>query len=363
MSKILSITTQLPEHKISQKDILEFMLDVYSPNPDDRKRIELLYGRSAIEYRYSVVPDYSKGNKRSFYPETRNLEPFPTLEKRMEWFHPHALKLSAQAILKCIQGKIDVKEITHLITVSCTGLSAPGLDLAILEELKLNSNIYRTSVNFMGCYAAMHGLKLADSICKSEPDANVIVVCTELCTLHFQKEMEMDFVASSLLFGDGSAAALVVSDSRPGKGLSIKGFYSEVKLQGKKDMAWHLSGKGFLMTLSAYIPDLLKEDIKQLTETALKKHNTSNESISHWAIHPGGKKILEVFAKELNLNNNELKYSYNVLQDYGNMSSPTILFVLQEIMKDLDHNKSNNIFAAAFGPGLTMETAVFNSVN
>ncbi|MGZ3885201.1 MAG: type III polyketide synthase [Bacteroidia bacterium] len=363
MSKLISIGTFLPEHKIAQKDILAFMLGVYSPPAEDRKRIELLYNRSAIDYRYSVVPDYASDiSKREFYPQTRNLEPFPSLEKRMEWYHPHALKLSAGAIKKCIAGKIELHEITHLITVSCTGMSAPGLDLALLEELGLNHDIYRTSVNFMGCYAAVHGLKIADGICKSEPQAKVIVVCTEICTLHFQKDLEMDSVASSLLFGDGAVAALVTHDSDPGKGLHIKGFYSEVKLQGKKDMAWHLSSKGFLMTLSAYIPDLLKEDIKTLAQKALKKHGVENNAVSHWAIHPGGKKILETFSKELGLKEDDLRFSYKVLKNYGNMSSPTVLFVLKEIMDELDPEKNSTVFSAAFGPGLTMETVLFTTV-
>jgi alkylresorcinol/alkylpyrone synthase len=235
------------------------------------------------------------------------------------------------------------------------------LDLALLEELKLRNNCYRTSINFMGCYAAIHGLKLADSICKNEPDAKVIVVCTELCTLHFQKETEMDFVASSLLFGDGSAAVLVTHDSYKETGIYIKGFYSEVKLKGKKDMAWHLSSKGFLMTLSAYIPQLLQEDLRQLILSALKQHHLSPEEITHWAIHPGGKKILETFSKELDLKENDLRYSYKVLKEYGNMSSPTVIFVLKEIMKELHSGKPNHIFASAFGPGLTMETALFDS--
>jgi predicted naringenin-chalcone synthase len=359
MSKILNIATQLPDHKIPQKVIRDFMLGVYSPGAEDRKRIELLYNRCSIDYRYSVIPDYASDiTGRVFYPQTRNLEPFPSLEKRMEWYHPAALKLSAGAIKKCIEGKIGVNEITHLITVSCTGMSAPGLDLALLEELKLNSDCYRTSVNFMGCYAAIHGLKIADSICKNEPGAKVIVVCTEICTLHFQKDIEMDSVASSLLFGDGSVAALITHDSDPAKGLNIKGFHSEVKLQGKKDMAWHLSSKGFLMTLSAYIPDLLKEDLKALAQKALQKHGVENGSVTHWAIHPGGKKILETFHKELDMKEDDLKYSYRVLKEYGNMSSPTVLFVLNEIMKDLDYETPHTVFAAAFGPGLTMETAL-----
>src|SRR5262249_9634016 len=148
-------------------------------------------------------------------------------------------------------------EITHLITVSCTGMSAPGLDLQVMELMNLPKNIYRTSVNFMGCYAAIHALKISDTICKSDERARVMIVCTELCTLHFQKEGSIDNITSSLLFGDGAAAALVVHDDFNEKGLTVDHFYSEVIDRGKKDMAWELSSSGFLMTLSGYIPELL----------------------------------------------------------------------------------------------------------
>ncbi|MFL5773754.1 MAG: type III polyketide synthase, partial [Flavisolibacter sp.] len=144
----------------------------------------------------------------------------------------------------------DPKKITHLITVSCTGMSAPGLDLQVMELLDLEKNIFRTSINFMGCYAAIHALKIADLICKASPDAQVIVVCTELCTLHFQREATMDNITSSLLFGDGSAAALITHDNHPEDGLILDDFHSEIISKGKRDMAWELSSSGFLMTLS-----------------------------------------------------------------------------------------------------------------
>ncbi len=358
MSKIISIGTALPAFRHRQQDILEFMLNAYQPEGDDRRKVALLYERCGIEARYSVMPDYSVNlQERLFYPQTMDMEPFPKLEKRMEWYAMHAPALSVEAIEQCMDGYIDKTELTWLITVSCTGMSAPGLDINIMQQLQLSSAIQRSSINFMGCYAAVHALKLADAICRSDQNAKVLIVCTELCTLHFQKGNEMDNIASSLLFGDGAAAVLVTGDSCPLDGLSIKGFHSEVALQGQQDMAWHLSGQGFLMRLSAYIPQLIRDGISPLLKNALEATGMQKSDITKWAIHPGGKKILETIQKELCLQDGDLAASFNVLNDYGNMSSPTILFVLKEIMAQVK-GKSERIFAAAFGPGLTMETLI-----
>jgi predicted naringenin-chalcone synthase len=180
----------------------------------------------------------------------------------LELYKKNASRISIEAIQKCIATHINADQITHLITISCTGMSAPGLDLEIMEAMQLSPTLFRTSVNFMGCYAAIHGLKLAKFICDSEPDAQVVLVATELCTLHFQKEYTLENASSSLLFADGAAAVLVSNNSANSKALAIESFYSQVAFQGKKDMAWEISTTGFLMTLSSYIPQLIESDIK-----------------------------------------------------------------------------------------------------
>src|SRR5678816_3463140 len=201
---------------------------VYAMNSNDNRKLRYLYHHSGIDLRYSVIPDYSREvNDWEFYPQTENLEPFPTLEQRISLFNKTAGSLSVNAIQECTNGVISHHEITHLITVSCTGMSAPGLDLQVMELMDLPKNIYRTSVNFMGCYAAIHGLKIADAICNSDSNAKVMIVCTELCTLHFQKEPTIDSSASSLLFGDGAAAVLITGDEYHRKGLRLEQFYSE----------------------------------------------------------------------------------------------------------------------------------------
>lgn len=361
MSKIIAIGTAVPSFRHNQQDILQFMQLIYSTTEADRRRLRFLYHQSHIDTRYSVVPDYSRPCPEwKFYPHTENLEPFPSLEQRMIWYHKYAPQLSVNAIRDCLDGKLSESDITHLITVSCTGMSAPGLDLHVMELLDLPRHTARSSINFMGCYAGIHALKAADAICKADRQAKVLIVCTELCTLHFQREPTIDNIASSLLFADGSAAAVITGDDYAAKGIRLEGFYSEVIPKGKKDMAWEISSTGFLMTLSSYIPDLLEEDFNNFTTRALANTGLTQQDISHWCIHPGGKKILETVYKTLSLQPHELQASYDVLQHYGNMSSPTILFVLKKMAPALlhNHNRKEHIFGAAFGPGLTMETFV-----
>lgn len=368
MSKVIAIGTAVPSFQHKQNDILQFMQTVYAYNETDKRKLRFLYHQSAIDYRYSVIADYSRpAHEWKFYPHTENLEPFPSLEQRMVWYNKFAAPLSVNAIRNCLDGKIREQDITHLVTVSCTGMSAPGLDLQVMELLDLPKNTYRTSVNFMGCYAAIHALKMADAICKTDTGATVLIVCTELCTLHFQREATTDNIASSLLFGDGSAAVVVTADDHKMNGLRLDSFYSEIIPKGKKDMSWDLSSSGFLMTLSSYVPDLIEEDFEQLTGRAMTKAGLTLGDFSKYCIHPGGKKILEAIHKALQLKNGELNASYDVLREYGNMSSPSILFVLKKIMHSLSAAKPTTperIFGAAFGPGLTMETFIAsNSLN
>jgi len=360
LSKLVSIGTAVPAYRHQQKDILDFMQRVYALNDNDKRKLRFLYRQGGIDTRYSVIPDYSlPATAWQFYSPTESLEPFPRLEQRMKWFQREAAPLSLQAIKKCLEKTPD-KKITHLITVSCTGMSAPGLDLELLELLQLPATTFRTSVNFMGCYAAIQALKIADAFCRVDKEANVLIVCTELCTLHFQKENTVDNITSSMLFSDGSAAVLVSGDENQ-EGLKIDNFYSLVAVKGKQDMAWELSSKGFRMTLSSYVADMIEENFDELVQSALAAAGLKKDSITHWCIHPGGKKILEAVHKSLDFTNGQLQPCYDILKDYGNMSSPTVLFVLDKIMNELNNQDSNKIFSAAFGPGLTMETLILSS--
>jgi len=341
-------------------DILSFMQTVYALPADEARKLRFMYSQSGIDQRYSVVSDYSKPLQDwKFYPQSESLDPFPSLEQRMAVYTKQAPLLSVDAIRDCLSHTYSPQNITHLITVSCTGMSAPGLDLQVMELMDLKKTVFRTSINFMGCYAAIHALKIADAICKTEKQAQVLIVCTELCTLHFQKEATMDNMASSLLFGDGSSAVLMMHDDGNAEGLFIDNFYSEINPKGKRDMAWELSSSGFLMTLSGYVPELIEEDFASIVERALAKETQGTTDISHWCIHPGGKKILQAIHKSLGFDNGQLQCSYDVLKEVGNISSATILFVLKKMLDDKTAIKK--LFGAAFGPGLTIETFTAHS--
>ena len=354
MSKIVSIGTAVPAYCHQQMDILPFMQNMYAANEAEKRKLKFMYLQSGINQRYSVIPDYSKSiHEWKFYPQTENLEPFPSLEQRMAVYNKQAPLLSVDAIRDCLNHLHHPKNINHLITVSCTGMSAPGLDLQIMELMDFEKTIFRTSVNFMGCYAAIHALKIADAICYQDKNAQVLIVCTELCTLHLQKEATMDNMASSLLFGDGAAAVLIMHNEAECEGLMIDNFYSEINPKGKRDMAWELSSSGFLMTLSGYVPELIEEDFAAITQRALAKEQTTIKDVSHWCIHPGGKKIVQAIHKSLGFTNGQLQCSYDVLKEFGNLSSASILFVLKKMMQQRPVEK---LFGAAFGPGLTIET-------
>ena len=354
MADIVSIATATPSYAHKQIDILHYMQNAYQLDAEEKRKLSFLYNHSGIETRHSAIPDYSTQNTESNFLPKNNEAPFPSIDQRMAFYKKNACLLSIEAITKCIEPFIKAEQITHLITISCTGMSAPGLDLEIMEAMQLSPTLFRTSINFMGCYAAIHGLKMAKFICDSEPSAQVVLVATELCTLHFQKEYTLENASSSLLFADGSAAVLINNSAAP-ESLHMESFFSKVAFQGKKDMAWEISSKGFLMTLSGYIPQLIKEDIELLVSEALEKKGMTIADIPFWCIHPGGKKIVDVIEQKLSLTADQTKYARKILTEYGNMSSPTILFVLKEIMND-KIKSDENIFGVAFGPGLTMET-------
>ncbi len=360
-SYITSIGTAVPVYRNEQSVIAEFMAEASGMDEEERKVLQTLYRASGISYRQSVIPDFGRKNGAfTFFPNTPGLEPFPTVEQRMKLYEKEALPLASAAVQDCFKnaGGEDPAAITHLVTVSCSGMYAPGLDIELIDRLSLSRNVQRTCVNFMGCYAAFNGLKIADAICRSNPNARVLVVCVELCTIHYQKNNDWDHILSNALFSDGAAAVLVSPEKRKtGCSFAMENFHCDIAPEGKGDMAWHITDLGFEMTLSSYVPDLIKSGIEKLTLALLSRLDLMPEEIDFYAIHPGGKKILEAIERVLNIDKQKNKYAHQVLRDFGNMSSPTVLFVLNEILKEISlPDDQKNIVSFAFGPGLTLES-------
>ncbi|HVD96626.1 MAG TPA: type III polyketide synthase [Cytophagaceae bacterium] len=359
-SYITSIGTAVPKYRNKQSTIAEFMSAASEMNEEETSKLNMLYRASGIGFRQSVIPDFGmKNGDFTFFPNTPGLEPFPTVGERMKLYEREALPLALNAVQDCLNNiEINLSDITHLITISCSGMYAPGLDIELIEKLGLSRNVQRTCINFMGCYAAFNGLKTADAICRSQKNAKALVVCVELCTIHYQKTKDWDQILSNALFSDG-AAAVLVSAEKPatGKLFSMENFHCDLAPEGKGDMAWHISDHGFEMTLSSYVPDLIKSGIGQLTEDLLAKLGMASEEIDFYAIHPGGKKILEAIETVLHIEKTKNRFAHHVLREYGNMSSPTVLFVLKEILQQIGNSDDQkNILSFAFGPGLTLES-------
>ena len=368
-SVIESIGTAVPPFRIAQSDIFNFMSEAHGLNPLEKGRLKKLYSSSGIEYRNSVLEDYSKPvGEYLFYGNEPGLEPFPSTQKRAQFFNYHAIDLCVKAVEECFSKVplIELSSITHLITITCTGLHAPGIDIELVGRLGLNSDIERTCINFMGCYAAFNALKTADYIIKSNVKHRVLIVGVELCTLHFQKENNLTNWLSNALFSDGAGAVLVSNDAQKIKQknqLRILGFYSRLLLESKKEMAWSIGNFGFEMNLGSGVSKRIKASIKGFAETLLKRFDLSLDQIDHFAIHPGGRRILEVCEEELEFTGGENHPSYETLKNYGNMSSVTILFVLKNFLEKMDSGKLEygKIMSFAFGPGLTFESMVLTN--
>lgn len=354
---ISSIGTAVPKNRIKQTEIGEFMSRHLDLDEDQQKTLQLLYRASGIQYRHSVIADYGKPSSDfQFYPKEDSLEPFPRVGARMDLYKKEALNLCKEAVLACA-GPSRLSAITHLITVSCTGMYAPGIDIELIDQLGLPTDTERTAINFMGCYAAFNALKVANHILKSDPESKVLVVAVELCSIHLQKEANEDSMLSNTLFGDGAAAVLLETAPTSFPALELQGFYADIDSTGKEAMAWHINDFGFEMRLSKEVPEVIQKGIKELTTKLLSKLDTEIGQVDHFAIHPGGKRILQVIEEALDIPRESNQSAYHVLKNFGNMSSPTVLFVLKHLMDGLTvDNQKQNILSFAFGPGLTLES-------
>lgn len=336
------------------------MKRLYHDDPKSQSFLEKVYTGSAIEYRHSVVGDYDRDpSEYEFYPKNEQLEPQPTTERRNELFAREANRISLDTCRRLFEqfSHVGPEDITHLITVTCTGFTAPGFDFYLARNLPLPEDVDKFQLGFMGCYAGFTALKLARSLCLAEPSARVLVVNVELCTLHFQKKSDSDTLVANAIFADGVSAALVSANKSDSGGprLTLENFLSTHIPDSEEDMAWTIGQTGFDMRLSVYVPKIIKRNIRHVVEELLQRVEKSQKDVDIWAYHPGGRAILDRVAKELDLPQEAFTESYEVLRNYGNMSSATILFVLERLLRS---EKRGTVFAAAFGPGLTVESGV-----
>lgn len=348
MAYINHLQTLKAPYQHRQEDIIHFMQDFYQFNDVDLRKVKWLYRKSGINYRYSVLPDFTKTQKAQlFTPSSKDI----SLTARMDQFNAEAPKLGEQLIHSFSSAVL--KDVTHLITITCTGLAAPGLELELLKHLE--DNCSQRAINFMGCYAALHGTKQAHEICALHPEAKVLVIDIELCTLHFQYSTQSDLVNSAMIFGDGAAAWIVSNKQTPGS-LKILGSFNKVLRSESDKMAWFPSETGFLMQLSSYIPDVIGSNIQSLINDAIKHYGLGDDF--DYCVHPGGLRILDEIAKAMDLDPEAMQSSYTILEEYGNMSSPTVMYVLNHMQKMGKQTSGKKVMLIAFGPGLSIETVL-----
>lgn len=329
----------------------------YAPSllPGDRSRrlFRRMVDRAQIEHRFSFVePDPSSSllDRAGLFQRGA----FADTAARMRFFADHAGGLAQQAVAR-LGDELRPETISHLIVTTCTGMYAPGLDLEIVARCGLSTSVERILIGFMGCQAALPGLKTARHIVRSQPSARVLMVNLELCTLHLQETSDLASVLSFLLFADGCAASLITAEP---EGMTLQGFATAVLPDSSDQITWRVGNQGFLMWLDGAVPGTIARGLAGAARTMLGGGHV--QEVELWAVHPGGRSILDAAQEGLNLADAALADSRAVLRDYGNMSSPSIMFVLARILSR--SQPMHRGCAVAFGPGLTAESMIFATV-
>ncbi len=358
------IETSVPETVYPQAVAAEILKQAIAQ--DDRKTerlIQRLYSHSGIDQRYTVLGGFDNNG-----PGTRFRNPdegtfrSPSTEERNTIYTEVTRRMAPELAARVVDNCPGVmrRDITHLITVSCTGFFQPGPDFTIVQALGLSDSVERYHLGFMGCYAAFPALRMAQAFCLAQPDAVVLVVCIEFCSLHLQWSRETDDLLAGSVFADGISGTIVRAQPPQNGGLQIDAFASALAPAGELDMAWTIGNEGFRMRLSSYVPELIQNGITEAIAPVLARTQTTQAEIDHWAVHPGGRAILDRVERGLGLPTEALAASRAVLRNYGNMSSATILFVLKAVQAQAE--RGQRIAALAFGPGLTIESAVLTAV-
>jgi len=344
------IATAVPDYDVHSK----FVAGAPSLLSEERNRA--LFKRMAlkaqIEHRYSFLNPHPNATGIDTVDDFYRRGAFPDTETRMRFYERYAFTLAKRALDQL--NFAAQEDITHLILTTCTGFYAPGIDLQVVEHYGLDPSVERTVVGFMGCYAAINALKLARHIVRSEPSSKVAILNLELCTIHLQETDDLEQVLSFLIFADGCSASLV---SREPVGIELQSFTSTILPNSADQITWHIGGRGFDMVLMGRVPSTICQGLPSLLDRILGGQRP--EDIGHWAIHPGGRTILDAVQKGLGLPDDTLRPSRDVLRRFGNMSSATVMFVLKEMLQP--GTVAGRGCAMAFGPGLTTESMLFQT--
>ena len=370
---VRSLETAVPKTMLVQTEAR----DVFAAQPGlsrlGSRLVSTCFDSAAIETRYSAVDELtndSRAEAPQFYDQASGLLLNPSTKVRNDIFAREATKLFVDSARAAVDAcpELDPLDITHLVTVSCTGFFNPGPDYKIVRELGLNPAVQRYHLGFRGCYAAFPALRAAKLFCEADPQAVVLVVCAELCSLHVRTSNDPDTIMGSALFADGAAAAVVTA--RPGTAedalLQLDHFETVLTPVGEDSMAWNIGDHGFEMVLGNYVPHIIDDHIVGALAPLLAREPDlaalPHSAIRHWAIHPGGRSILDKVQSRLGLTDRQLVPAREVLRNYGNMSSATVMFVLRHILDQAPEAGDERVCSMAFGPGLTVETALLTKL-
>ncbi len=362
---IQGLGTAVPPTKVTRQESEKIAKALGYANEDHATWLPLMYENTEIETRHiffprEVVQDVIEGTTNTgsvFLPTGNTDDQGPTTRQRMQHFSKHAKPLALKAASRAIErSAVSTDRLTHLITVSCTGFEAPGVDIALITELSLPPTIERTHVGYMGCHGALNGLRVANAFTTADPDACVLLCAVELCSLHYHYGWDPQRLIANALFADGAAAVVGTSAEHSREdSWSVAASGSCVIPQSQEAMTWKVGDHGFSMTLSKKLPELIRANLRPWLSKWLARSGLNMSDVGTWAVHPGGPAILEAVEKALELPPLSLSFSREVLARYGNMSSPTVLFVLDQMRAA---NALLPCVMLGFGPGLTAEAAL-----
>jgi predicted naringenin-chalcone synthase len=363
MSLVISgIGTATPCRQIAQADAARLAVAFANAEPGAERTLSAIYRQTRIRSRGSVIledPGDQPYRQRFFPPAEQDDERGPTTAARMERYAAEAGGLAyAAAALALERAGVVPSMVTHLVTCSCTGFATPGVDLELVDSLGLPADVSRTHVGFMGCHGAFNALRVADAFATADPRAVVLVVCVELCSLHFQYGSRSDLVVANSIFADGAAAVVGSGGAGGPPGWRLEAQWSRILPESRDEMGWIIGDHGFEMNLSARVPGLVGSGLPDLVSRALAERSLTPERIDAWAVHPGGPRVLAAVQEALALDPCRLEVSRAVLEGHGNMSSATILFILERLFAEAA-SADTTCMAMAFGPGLTTELALF----
>ncbi len=353
------IATAVPETAYDQAAALEVMTAWVGGERRTDRLLQRIYRHSGIDTRHSVVPDFEPGHPGGLYrdPGDGGFRSPGTAERNARYVEA-AEGLFLRSGRRALEGAgFAPADVSHVITVSCTGFYAPGPDLALVRELGMRPSTERYHLGFMGCYAAFPALRMARAFCLADPSAVVLIASVELCSLHLQPSREPDSLVAASVFADGAAAAVVSARPPRGPALALERLAGTVAPEGAGDMAWIIGDTGFDMVLSSYVPRIVGGRAAEVVDPLLAAAGVDRDAVRHWAVHPGGRAILDRVVDGLGLPPDAVSDARAVLARYGNMSSATVLFVLARVLAR-PGAAGEPVVAMAFGPGLTIEAAV-----